>query len=178
MSIMAVSFCEETANIWKVIGEVLDIIRIVIPLIIIVLGMLDLGKIVISGDSKAMKESQKMFIKRLIYGLAIFFVTTIVKLVFSLVEANVAEDESKICWTCAARPNSKECTKYADKLIEENTTESNNEDSQESTEYIEEGAYENNDDATEEEQNNEFSEGNNEDNNIDNEDNSENNIEN
>lgn len=174
MSIMTVSFCEETANIWKVVGEVLDIIRIVIPLIIIVLGMLDLGKIVLSGDSKAMKESQRMFIKRLIYGLAIFFVTTIVKLVFSLVETNIAKDESKICWTCAARPNSKDCTKYADKLIEENTTEDNNESPQESTEYIEEGAYENEDDTTEEEQNEEFSE----ENNIDNYNDNENNVEN
>lgn len=169
MSIMAVSFCEETANIWKMFGEVLNIIRIVIPIIIIVLGMLDLGKIVLSGDSKAMKESQKMFIKRLIYGVAIFFLGTVVKLVFELVDNNIAEGENKACWTCMSRPDSKACNKYIENQQEKideaydesekieqdedtngsvNEDESNNPteediyDEQTQSETIEEGEYE------------------------------------
>jgi len=140
---MDVSFCEQTANIWKVLGDVLNIIRIVIPIIIILLGMLDLGKIVISGDSKAMKESQKMFIKRLIYGIAIFFVGTVVKLAFSLVGDNITEGDWKICWICVARPDDKECVKYAGKLIEDNSVSSDvNDNHDSSTEYVEEGGYE------------------------------------
>lgn len=140
---MDVSFCEQTANIWKVFGDVLNIIRIVIPIIIILLGMLDLGKIVISGDSKAMKESQKMFIKRLIYGIAIFFVGTIVKLAFSLVGDNITDGDSKTCWVCVARPDDKECTKYANKLIEDNSVSSDMDDNNDSSmEYVEEDGYE------------------------------------
>lgn len=66
------TFCADTAIIWQFIGEIIYIIRIIIPIIIIVLGILDLGKAVMAGEEKVVKEAQKSFIKRLIYGVAIF----------------------------------------------------------------------------------------------------------
>ena len=37
-------FCSQTANIWQVLGYVVMIFKIVIPLLLIVFGMVDLGK--------------------------------------------------------------------------------------------------------------------------------------
>ena len=61
---------------------IVTIFKIAIPIILIILGMLDLGKAVTSNDEKQMKEAQKTLVKRLIYAVLIFFITSIVQFVF------------------------------------------------------------------------------------------------
>ncbi|MGN0993039.1 MAG: hypothetical protein ACI4PE_03880, partial [Bacilli bacterium] len=95
------SFCADSASIWKFIGEIVYIIRIVIPVIIILLGTIDLGKAVMAGEDKKIKEAQKAFIKRLIYGVAVFFIFTFVKIVFGLLGVETDQGDTKICWDCA-----------------------------------------------------------------------------
>ena len=68
------------------------ILQIGIPIILIVLGTLDLGKAVISSDDKAVKEAQSKLIKRCIYAIAVFFIVTLVSLVFSMVGSLVDEE--------------------------------------------------------------------------------------
>ena len=66
-------FCQDSAEIWKLIGQVINIFKIVIPIIIVLLAMVDLGKAVMAGEEKEIKTAQKMLIKRLVYGVVIFF---------------------------------------------------------------------------------------------------------
>ncbi len=80
------------------------ILQIGIPIILIVLGTLDLGKAVISSDDKAVKEAQGKLIKRCIYAIAVFFIVTLVNLLFTMV-GNIAGDaapgltEWSQCWS-------------------------------------------------------------------------------
>ena len=67
-----------------VLSTVVTIIKIGVPILLIVFGMLDLGKAVIASKEDEIKSAQKMLIKRAIYAVAIFFVVLIVNLVFSL----------------------------------------------------------------------------------------------
>ena len=106
------TFCAQTAGIWKVIGFVIYIIRIAIPIIIILLGTLDLGKAVIAGEDKKIKEAQKSFLTRLVYGIAIFFVFNIVDVIFGLLGFDVDNGAPRVCWVCATKPNSSECNSY------------------------------------------------------------------
>ena len=46
------SFCESSAEIWQLVGKIINIIKIVIPIIIVILAMLDLGKAVMAGEEK------------------------------------------------------------------------------------------------------------------------------
>lgn len=80
-----VDFCTDTKEIWKFIGNIVKILQIAIPIIIILLATIDLGKAVISGDEKNIKAAQKALISRIIYGVAIFFVVTIIQVIFGLV---------------------------------------------------------------------------------------------
>lgn len=64
---------------------VFPIVQIGIPILLIVFGTIDLGKAVISSDEKEVKEAQSRLIKRCIYAVAIFFITTLVTLLMSLV---------------------------------------------------------------------------------------------
>ena len=69
------------------------ILQIGIPIILVVLGTLDLGKAVISSDDKAVKEAQSKLIKRCIYAILVFFIVTLISLVFSMI-GNIAGDSA------------------------------------------------------------------------------------
>lgn len=71
---------------------VINAFKIIIPILLIVFGMIDLGKAVMSNDEKEMKGAQGKFIKRIIYAVIIFFIVAIVQLVFGLL--NNASDSS------------------------------------------------------------------------------------
>ena len=106
------TFCAETAGIWKVIGFIIYIIRIAIPIIIILLGTLDLGKAVIAGEDKKIKEAQKSFLMRIVYGIAVFFVFQIVYVIFNMLGLDLNSGQPRVCWICATKPNSDECNSY------------------------------------------------------------------
>lgn len=92
------AFCDDTEEIWAFVGKIVKILQIVIPVIIILLATIDLGKAVISGDDKKIKEAQKSLISRIVYGVAIFFVVTIITVIFDMV-GNGA-NTSSTCFKC------------------------------------------------------------------------------
>ena len=96
--------CRGFGFIFRIIKNGLfPILQIGIPIILIVLGTLDLGKAVISSDDKAVKEAQSKLIKRCIYAILVFFIVTLISVVFSMI-GNVAGDaapglsEWSTCW--------------------------------------------------------------------------------
>lgn len=93
------TFCADTASMWKFIGDIIYVIRIVIPVIIILLGTLDLGKAVMAGEDKQIKAAQKMLLMRIIYGVAIFFIVLIIQVVFGLVGGE-ADTGNNVCFKC------------------------------------------------------------------------------
>ena len=106
-------FCLDTSTIWGFIGYILMAIKIIIPILIIVLGIIDFAKVVTSNDDKAIKIASTGLIKRLILGIAIFFIPSLVSLVFSMVkEAAPVLERIEECQVCLLRPTSNECTSY------------------------------------------------------------------
>lgn len=92
------SFCtEDMKTILGVIQSALNIVKFAIPILLIVFGIIDLSKAVISQDDKAAKEAQKRFISRLIYAVVIFLVPTIISLIFSLLKFSDGTTY-KECW--------------------------------------------------------------------------------
>ena len=71
---------------------VIPLIQIGIPIILIILGMLDLGKAVMASKEDEIKSAQKLLIKRCFYAVAIFFVVLIVQVVFGLLSSTGDED--------------------------------------------------------------------------------------
>ena len=103
--LLAYDACDEIKPILSVIKKgVFPLIQIGIPIILIVLGTLDLGKAVISSDDKEVKAAQGRLIKRLIYAAVIFFMVTFVSLVMSIVSTSDSTDVSsgtgswRECW--------------------------------------------------------------------------------
>lgn len=59
-------------------------IKVAVPILIIVLGSIDFGKAFIASDEDAMKKAQKHFIMRLIIGMVIFFIPSILTALMNL----------------------------------------------------------------------------------------------
>lgn len=83
-----------------------NIIKIVIPIILIIFGILDLAKAITGNDEKVMKEAQGKLIKRIIYAVIVFFVVALVQFVFStLNKANGSDTGATACIDCFINNN-------------------------------------------------------------------------
>ncbi len=102
-----IQFCARTSSVWKLVGRVLFVFKIVIPILLIIFGMMDLGKAVVAAKDDEIKTSTKKLAMRAIAGIVIFFVPTIVGFIFTIVEgftADVSKDY-KTCKTCIVSPS-------------------------------------------------------------------------
>ncbi len=84
------------STIPRLTSLVVDLIKIGVPVLLIIFGMLDLGKAVMAQKEDEIKKSQQMFFKRLLSAALVFFVFVIVELVFNI----VARDEKAGIWNC------------------------------------------------------------------------------
>jgi len=87
---------------------VFPILQIGVPIILIVLGTLDLAKAVIASDEKQVKEAQSKLIKRCIYAVAVFFIVTLVNVILSMVATTAGDAATGItdwrnCWNAASK---------------------------------------------------------------------------
>ncbi len=100
--------CGGMLPIMKLVRKgIFPIIQIGIPIILIIMGSIELGKAVISSDEKEIKAAQGRLIKKVISAVLIFLLVTIVNIVFSLFStAGIAGDEQNEVsgtndwWTC------------------------------------------------------------------------------
>lgn len=68
-----------------IVSLIVTIIQIVVPILLIIWGMLDLGKAVMAQKEDEIKKGQQTFIKRVIAAIILFFIVVVVKLVVGLV---------------------------------------------------------------------------------------------
>lgn len=121
------------AELIEKINSYLNIIKIVIPILLIGLGIIDFTKAIFAGEDETMKKSQKSFIKRLGISILIFFVPTIVNLLLQLANkvwpiispnsCGLFETKEKACYVCGNSVSGKyvwktdekssSCTKYS-----------------------------------------------------------------
>jgi surface polysaccharide O-acyltransferase-like enzyme len=76
---------------------IINLIKIAIPVLLVIFGMLDLGKAVMAQKEDEIKKGQQTFLKRLLAAAIVFFVVFIVQFVIDI----VARDEEENIWSCA-----------------------------------------------------------------------------
>lgn len=92
------------------ISYVIDFIKIGIPLLLIIFGMIDLAKGVVAKKEEDMKKCQQLFVKKLIAGTMVFFVISIT--IFLLKMLDSAETNGR-------RTNDYEALKCIQEIIKE-----------------------------------------------------------
>lgn len=102
-------FCTDIAPIIRLIKfGVLPLLYIGIGIILVILIIIDIAKAVVASDEKEVKGYQKAAIRRVIYGVVIFFVVTAVNLVFNVLGRSGATTEADEndwfdCWSTTCK---------------------------------------------------------------------------
>lgn len=91
-----------------IVRTIVNLIKIATPIILIVMGMIDMVRSVAASDEKKMAEAKGKFIKRLLAGAIVFFVVTILQFLIGIV-ASEDKDDLFNCIECMVSDGSK-CT--------------------------------------------------------------------
>lgn len=86
------------SSILRVVKIIYIILQVLVPIVLVLLGSLDLAKAITGQKEDEIKQGQKTFIKRLIAAIIIFFVFIVVKLVVGV----FSNDDNEIisCMNC------------------------------------------------------------------------------
>ena len=107
------SICSEAPILkaFRALGYVLLIVKVVVPILIILFACIDLGKAVIASDDKEIKTATTRVIKRVVAGVIIYFLPTIINTVFDLVNgAEELKNSNVYCQKCLFEPNGALCS--------------------------------------------------------------------
>ena len=88
------NFCnDQMAPIANLLKIVIELVQFGIPILLVIFGIIDLGKAVMASKEDEMKKAQGTLIKRVIYAIAIFLVVFVVRLVMDVISDAGAETE-------------------------------------------------------------------------------------
>ena len=96
--------CMGLEPVVRILVAVVNLLKFGIPILLIIFGMMDLGKAVMAGKEDEMKKAQGTLIKRFIYAVAVFLVVTLVQLVMNLVAGAETDATGELTngnwWSC------------------------------------------------------------------------------
>ena len=90
--------CTNLGPVFVIIRVVFSIIQYVIPVVLILLGSIDLVKAVTQGKEEDIKKGQKTLITRAITAVIVFLVPLIVSIIMGLIGSTGWKD----CWNDAS----------------------------------------------------------------------------
>ena len=103
-------FCGEptVSRVLKFIGLIIFIAKILVPAIIIIMGFVNLFKIMTSGKEDEAKKQVKNIIRNIVIGILIFLLPSLINLVFDIADDIISPGETSDfanCVNCLTDPN-------------------------------------------------------------------------
>ena len=108
INIMAADICDPQTGLLGVfgfVGNIITFIKIAVPIILILMGSIDLTKAVMASKDDEIKKAQSTLLKRAIVGVVIFFIPSIVTLLMNMVN----QDSDTECMSCITSPGQEMC---------------------------------------------------------------------
>lgn len=102
----------------NIVSLIVNLIKIGVPILLIIFGMLDLGKAVMAQKEDEIKKSQQMFLKRLLSAGLVFFVVMIVQVVFNLVGGDSDDWKCVNCFVNGPTADAKDAAKDNEKPVD------------------------------------------------------------
>lgn len=96
----AESMCSNLSSVLRLVGIVVWGIKVVVPIILIIVGMIDMAKAVTSKSEDEIKKAQQGLIKKAIAAVVVFLVVTIVAVLMNV----VGSEDYKKCTSCITDP--------------------------------------------------------------------------
>lgn len=106
----ATQLCADLKPILGIVGWVLTGIKIVAPIVLIIVGMIDMTKAIAGKDEDTIKKAQKALGKKAIAAVCVFLIATMVGVLMGLVGGGAYKEEAcKSClnepWNCGVDSN-------------------------------------------------------------------------
>ncbi len=98
MFILAAECPALPSQLSNIIATIVNLIKIAVPILLVIFGMLDLGKAVISQKEDEIKKGQQTFFKRLLAAALAFLVVAIAQFIIGI----AAGGNDNEFWNCAA----------------------------------------------------------------------------
>lgn len=92
--------CTGLAPVLRIVGIVIWGIKVIVPIILIVIGMIDLAKAVTEKSEDKIKEAQQKLIKRAIAAVLVFLVVSLVGVLMTI----VGDESYSDCMECINSP--------------------------------------------------------------------------
>lgn len=89
---------------FKIAGIIIIFVKIIVPLLIIITGMIAFAKPIMSGKTEDLTQNAVQLVKKFLAGIAIFYIPTIIDFAFNLVP-NYDESSMSQCTTCLFDPD-------------------------------------------------------------------------
>lgn len=104
-------FCKGSAGLLQFVGYIITIVKIAIPILIIAFGLLDFGKAVVGSKDELIKKSAISLLRRVVAGIVIFFLPTLVLTIFDTIDDYKNNGSSFTnCKACLLHPGGSECS--------------------------------------------------------------------
>ena len=107
INLLTINICSNAKDILSLVGIILTVFKIAIPIIIIAIGMVDLGKAALSSKPEEIKKQATSLLWRFVGGVFIFFLPSLVMLLFKLIGPwgpVEAQTDYNICYSCVVHP--------------------------------------------------------------------------
>lgn len=98
------------ASLTTIVGYVVLGIKVIAPIILIIVGMIDMTKAIAGKDEDTIKKAQKALGKKAIAAVVVFLIATMVGLLMSVVNFGIPKNCSK----CINNPFQAGCTVSSD----------------------------------------------------------------
>lgn len=101
------NFCEKNGVkiALKIVGAMIFIAKIIVPLLIIIFGIMDFYKALVNSDEKNTKDAIHIFMRRIISGIIIFFLPTLVDILLNFVDGySGTKSNFDECQSCLLHP--------------------------------------------------------------------------
>lgn len=92
---------EEIKEVFKIVITVLEVIKFIVPVLLIVLCTVDIFKLIVSKKEDDIKKLRKGIIMKIIYCVLIYLIPFLVPFILSLINNILPmnyDDSWKICW--------------------------------------------------------------------------------
>ena len=109
-----IDFCtkDNVKRVFRGIGWLIVIIKIIVPLVIIAFGVIEFAKAMVSSKEEEIKKAGKNLVISSILGIFVFFIPAIISFVTGLVGGEDIYNESfGVCTNCMLNPGSCEIGK-------------------------------------------------------------------
>ena len=127
------NFCGNpgVTKVMKILGSVVYILKFIGPLLIIVFGVIDYAKAVVSSDENALNKATESLIRRIISGVVVFLIPSILWGLLNVIDItdgmhDLNNTEFGTCTKCLLR---NECSVVVDNSTNSNSNNNSNKNS-------------------------------------------------